>query len=43
MDFRQYDAALGRFMAMDRLTELTPGITPYRFAFNNPAPQSVRA
>ena len=36
MDFRQYDNALGRFMAMDRLTELAPGITPYRFAFNNP-------
>jgi len=36
MDFRQYDAASGRFVAMDRLTELAPGITPYRFAFNNP-------
>jgi RHS repeat-associated protein len=36
MDFRQYDPALGRFTAMDRLTEFAPGITPYRFAFNNP-------
>src|SRR5690606_7733982 len=36
MDFRQYDNALGRFHNMDRLAELAPGITPYRFAFNNP-------
>ncbi len=36
MDFRQYDNALGRFHNMDRLTELAPGITPYRFGFNNP-------
>lgn len=36
MDFRQYDNALGRFYNIDRLTELAPGITPYRFAFNNP-------
>jgi RHS repeat-associated protein len=36
MDFRQYDAALGRFNGMDRLTELAPGMTPYRFGFNNP-------
>ncbi len=36
MDFRQYDNALGRFHNMDRLAELAPGISPYRFAFNNP-------
>lgn len=36
MDFRQYDSALGRFHNIDMLAELAPGITPYRFAFNNP-------
>src|SRR5690554_3646363 len=36
MDFRQYDNALGRFLNPDRLSELAPNITPYRFAFNNP-------
>lgn len=36
MDFRQYDAALGRFNAIDRLSEFAVAITPYRFAFNNP-------
>jgi RHS repeat-associated protein len=36
MDFRQYDAAIGRFNGMDRLAELAYSITPYRFAFNNP-------
>jgi RHS repeat-associated protein len=36
MDFRQYDPALGRFTGMDRLTELAPQMTPYRFGFNNP-------
>jgi hypothetical protein len=36
MDYRQYDQALGRFNGMDRLAELAPGISPYRFAFNNP-------
>ncbi len=36
MDFRQYDPAIGRFSGIDRLTELVPGMTPYRFAFNNP-------
>ena len=36
MDFRQYDNALGRFLNPDRLSELAPSITPYRFAFNNP-------
>ncbi|MFY7937949.1 MAG: RHS repeat-associated core domain-containing protein, partial [Flavobacterium sp.] len=36
MDFRQYDAAIGRFNGMDRLTELVPSTSPYRFGFNNP-------
>ncbi|WP_231847461.1 RHS repeat domain-containing protein [Flavobacterium branchiophilum] len=36
MDFRQYDSAIGRFYGMDGLAELAPGISPYRFAFNNP-------
>ena len=36
MDFRQYDSAIGRFVCIDRLSELTPSITPYRFAFNSP-------
>jgi RHS repeat-associated protein len=36
MDFRQYDNALGRFIGMDRLSEFTHSITPYRFALNNP-------
>jgi hypothetical protein len=36
MDFRQYDNALGRFVVIDRVADLAPGITPYRFAFNNP-------
>ncbi|KQS52582.1 hypothetical protein ASG38_17205 [Flavobacterium sp. Leaf359] len=36
MDFRQYDNALGRFNSLDVLSELAPGITPYRFAYNNP-------
>jgi RHS repeat-associated protein len=36
MDFRHYDAAIGRFNGMDRLAELAYSITPYRFGFNNP-------
>ena len=36
MDYRQYDSAIGRFVGMDRLAEMTPNWTPYRFAFNNP-------
>lgn len=36
MDYRNYDNALGRFHSIDRLAELAPSITPYRFAFNNP-------
>jgi len=35
-DFRQYDAAIGRFNVMDMLSELAYGITPYRYGFNNP-------
>ncbi|WP_425237720.1 DUF6443 domain-containing protein [Ulvibacterium sp.] len=36
MTFRQYDPAIGRFNGMDRFTEFSYDITPYRFAFNNP-------
>jgi RHS repeat-associated protein len=36
MDFRQYDSTIGRFVGMDRLSELAFSITPYRFAYNNP-------
>ena len=36
MDYRQYDNAIGRFVGMDRLSEFTHSITPYRFALNNP-------
>ncbi len=36
MDFRQYDNALGRFMSIDALAELSQNMTPYRFGFNNP-------
>ena len=36
MDYRQYDSAIGRFNSMDRLSELTYGISPYRFGFKNP-------
>jgi RHS repeat-associated protein len=36
MDFRQYDSAIGRFYGIDRMTELVPDMSPYRFAFNNP-------
>jgi len=35
-DFRQYDAATGRFSVMDALSELAPNYTPYRYGFNNP-------
>ncbi|MFA5670646.1 MAG: DUF6443 domain-containing protein, partial [Balneolaceae bacterium] len=35
-DFRQYDAAIGRFNVMDMLSELAPNQTPYRYGFNNP-------
>jgi RHS repeat-associated protein len=36
MTFRQYDNALGRFMAIDPLAEFYHDLTPYRFGFNNP-------
>lgn len=36
MDYRQYDNALGRFNSMDKLSEMSHNITPYRFGFNNP-------
>jgi len=31
-----YDNAIGRFISIDALTDIMPGITPYRFAYNNP-------
>src|SRR5690606_5531782 len=36
MDFRNYDAALGRFMSPDPLAELFQEWTTYKFAYNNP-------
>lgn len=36
MDFRQYDAGLGRFYGLDLLAEATPWATPNHFALNNP-------
>ncbi|MBK9565704.1 MAG: RHS repeat-associated core domain-containing protein [Saprospiraceae bacterium] len=33
---RFYDASVGRFISSDPLSELAPGWTPYRYAFNNP-------
>ncbi|MEX0313660.1 MAG: RHS repeat domain-containing protein, partial [Allomuricauda sp.] len=36
MDFRQYDASLGRFTAIDPAAELAGNWTPFRFGFNNP-------
>ncbi len=36
MDFRMYDNALGRFHNMDKMTDILPSLSPYRFAFNNP-------
>ena len=36
MDFRHYMPDIGRFIGQDRVTEIMPDWTPYRFAFNNP-------
>ena len=36
MDWRGYDASLGRFMQIDQLTELIKRHSPYNFSFNNP-------
>jgi RHS repeat-associated protein len=36
MDFRQYDNSLGRFYAIDKLSEMAYRMTPYRFGANNP-------
>jgi RHS repeat-associated protein len=33
---RMYDAAIGRFMVQDALTDYRPDWTSYRFGFNNP-------
>ncbi|MFP3833593.1 RHS repeat-associated core domain-containing protein [Chryseobacterium sp. SIMBA_028] len=37
MDFRHYMPDIGRFTGMDRLSDIMPDWTPYRFAFNNPS------
>lgn len=37
MDFRHYMPDVGRFTGMDRISEIMPDWTPYRFAFNNPS------
>ncbi|OFY82815.1 MAG: hypothetical protein A3F72_01650 [Bacteroidetes bacterium RIFCSPLOWO2_12_FULL_35_15] len=34
--FREYDARLGRFFAVDPLTQSYPELTPYQFASNTP-------
>ncbi|HLG40854.1 MAG TPA: RHS repeat-associated core domain-containing protein, partial [Chitinophagaceae bacterium] len=36
MDFRNYDAQIGRFVAIDLLAELNPNWSPYVFTQNNP-------
>jgi len=36
MTWRQYDNALGRFHGIDALAAMSPGLTPYHFANNNP-------
>ncbi len=36
MDFRHYMPDLGRFIGMDKYSEIVPNISSYRFAFNNP-------
>ncbi|MBK1896676.1 RHS repeat domain-containing protein [Chryseobacterium paridis] len=36
MDFRHYAPDIGRFVSQDRISEIMPNLTPYRFAFNNP-------
>ena len=36
MTWRQYDNALGRFHGVDAMAAMTPNMTPYHFANNNP-------
>ncbi|MDY3344195.1 hypothetical protein PG326_02850 [Riemerella anatipestifer] len=36
MDYRNYAPDIARFIGQDRLSEIMPDWTPYRFAFNNP-------
>ncbi|WP_311319227.1 RHS repeat-associated core domain-containing protein, partial [Elizabethkingia anophelis] len=36
MDFRNYIPDTGRFLGIDKLSEIMPDWTPFRFAFNNP-------
>lgn len=33
---RQYEPSLGRFLSVDPLSDLTIGINPYQYGFNNP-------
>jgi RHS repeat-associated core domain len=33
---RFYNTEIGRFHSIDKMSETTPYITPYRYAFNNP-------
>lgn len=35
MDFRQYDPAIGRFVAIDALAPMSSSMSPYHFAKNN--------
>ena len=35
-DFRSYDPAIGRWLQVDPMADAMPGMTPYRFGFNNP-------
>ena len=36
MDFRMYENAIGRFHSIDKMTDIMPSLSPYRFAFKNP-------
>lgn len=34
--FRWSDPQIGRFIQVDKVTELAPDLTPFRYGFNNP-------
>ncbi len=36
-EFRHYDAAIGRFMSIDPLAQMSAGQTPFSYASNNPS------